>query len=296
MKLELNMKTASLFAVIVATPLLAFAQSSVFLNSNNVANPDKTKNVAANVQDSNAAGLELYTVNTNALIIDEEESSYTDGAYHFPDSLNIVTNKGAFWCLYTNPDVTGNPAASNTVINSTMEWSPSGSGVFSRFKVTLNADDINSFIYGGKVLQPVESAYSLNYASNSIFGVENVAAVNVSSSDGVYFVKVFGTNGVDCFKIETSSGLVTVSNNIVHRSQSYSIPVTQSGSTNISALTAADVVFAKVMPSTNYSVALVGANATLAAPIITARTTTGFSAAMTIFSGILLWTVTENTQ
>ena len=70
----------------------------------------------------------------------------------------------------------------------------------------------------------------------------------------------------------------------------------QAGETNLSAASSVIVQYKINMADTNYNVHLTGDAATLAAPIVTAQTTSNFSASFTSFTGGLNWTVIERTQ
>ena len=77
---------------------------------------------------------------------------------------------------------------------------------------------------------------------------------------------------------------------------SYLIPIIQAGETNLTTATTATIVFAKAMPTTNYSVCLTPSVSAIVSPTVTTRTTTSFSTSMTAFTGRLMWTITEQTQ
>lgn len=82
---------------------------------------------------------------------------------------------------------------------------------------------------------------------------------------------------------------------ITSNSITYQVPIIQAGTTNLSAATSIKVVFPKSMPSTNYSANFTGYGTTVAAPFVSAKTLTGFTANMTSFTGLIDWVATQQT-
>ena len=71
------------------------------------------------------------------------------------------------------------------------------------------------------------------------------------------------------------------------------LPVIQAGKTNGTGITSLTVFFKTAMPSTNYTVSYIGNGATVAAPFVSAKTTSSFTVTMTIFTGIIDWMVVQ---
>lgn len=77
---------------------------------------------------------------------------------------------------------------------------------------------------------------------------------------------------------------------------SLQIPMVQAGHTNgVVAAASLTIAFSTPMPTTNYVVGLSG-SAAIVSPLISARTTNGFTTGMTAFTGNICWTATLETQ
>jgi hypothetical protein len=75
--------------------------------------------------------------------------------------------------------------------------------------------------------------------------------------------------------------------------QGVNIPSIQAGQTNVSSITAVIVHMPVAMPSTNYSVSVIGEGATIATPFVTAKTTTTFTVNATAYTGRIDWSAIQ---